>query len=56
MQVNEAFEIPVLLNEIYHRFHLHFWIGMWSMVHFGARIVTGSPSCGGVPQPENINP
>lgn len=55
MQINEAFEIPVFLNEIYHRFHLHFRIGMESMVHFGARIATGSLSCGGGPS-RNSNP
>lgn len=52
VQVDEAFEIPMLLNEIYHRFHLHFRIGMGSMVHFGARVATGSPSCGGGGQPK----
>lgn len=47
VQVNEAFEVPVLLNKIHHRFHLHFRIGVGAMVHFRARVIAGPLSCGG---------
>lgn len=50
MQVDEAFEIPVFLDEIYHRLHLHFRVGMWSMVYLRARVVTGPLSCGEWPK------
>lgn len=47
VQVNEAFEMPMVLNKVHHRFHLHFRIGVGAMVHFRARVITRPFSCGG---------
>lgn len=50
VQVDEAFEVPMMCNEICHQFHLHFWMGMGSMIHVRARVPTGSRSCGEWPK------